>query len=88
VHKAQANRAAKLIFIYYIHHLFPAPQVLYSDIDQGLKPGVGVAGGDWFLGDTGGVQRPGEPDRLYQYPTDGEMHTAPTDTRYVLDHWF
>ncbi|KAH3881492.1 uncharacterized protein LOC127880644 isoform X2 [Dreissena polymorpha] len=77
----------------------PQQQVLYSDLDRGGTLGGG-GGDGWFLGDQPeGFVQPGfvpptqrpvpanqymAQNQIYQYPQDGEMHTAPTDTRYVV----
>ncbi|XP_052780341.1 uncharacterized protein LOC128217309 [Mya arenaria] len=63
-------------------------QVLYSDLDRGVPRGE-----RWFLGDNARAPgfvsptpgpRYGEEDQVYKYPQDGEMHTVPVDTRFVV----
>ncbi|KAL4226900.1 hypothetical protein ACF0H5_014878 [Mactra antiquata] len=77
----------------------PVQQVLYSDIDRGPQPGekwypmtnVGTTSQDTYQ--TPGFTSPTPSNQMsqymlqnqvYKYPMDGEMHTAPTDTRYVV----
>ncbi|XP_045164487.2 uncharacterized protein LOC123528660 [Mercenaria mercenaria] len=75
-------------------------QVLYSDIDRGPQPGdkwypmtkLGPTGSE--LNPTPGFTSSSTPsnpmsqymmqNQVYKYPADGEMHTVPTDTRYVV----
>lgn len=75
-------------------------KVLYSDIDHGPKPGdkwypmtaFGPPASDNYQS-SGMTQSHGPPSQMsqyllqnqvYKYPVDGEMHTVPTDTRYVV----
>jgi hypothetical protein len=75
-------------------------KVLYSDIDRGPQPGdkwypmsnLGPTGPE--VNQVPGFKSPTPSNQMsqymmqnqvYKYPTDGEMHTVPTDTRSALN---